>query len=187
MSQAAENKLANPGPLGLMGFGMTTILLNLHNAGFFPNASVVLGMGIFFGGLAQVLAGIMEFLKGNTFSLVAFTSYGSFWLSLVAIWVLPALGWAQAPAHAYMACYLLLWGIFTLFMFIGTLKGSRVLQFVFLSLAVLFFLLAARDFTGSEAIGLIAGYVGLICGASAMYLSMAELLDGQHGRQILPY
>ena len=187
MSQAAENKLANPGPLGLMGFGMTTVLLNLHNADFFPNTSIVLGMGIFFGGLAQVIAGIMEFFKGNTFGMVAFTSYGSFWLSLVAIWVLPSLGWAQAPSHAYMGWYLLLWGVFTFLMFIGTLKSSRVLQFVFLSLAILFFLLAARDFTGSEAIGLAAGYVGLICGASAMYLSLAEVLNEQHGRKLLPF
>ena len=187
MSASVEKKLANPAPLGLMGFGMTTVLLNLHNAGFFPNTSIVLGMGIFFGGLAQVVAGILEFSKGNSFGLTAFTSYGFFWLSLVAIWVVPTLGWAAAPSHAYLGWYLLLWGLFTFFMFLGTFKSSRVLQFVFFSLAVLFFLLAARDFTGSETIGLTAGYVGLICGASAMYLSMAEILDEQHGRKILPY
>ncbi|MDR2725966.1 MAG: acetate uptake transporter, partial [Candidatus Adiutrix sp.] len=170
-----------------MGFGMTTVLLNLHNAGFFPNTSVVLAMGVFFGGLAQVTAGIMEFFKGNTFGVAAFTSYGFFWLSLVATWVMPTLGWAEAPSHAYMGCYLALWGAFTFFMFLGTLKSSRVLQFVFLSLTALFFLLAARDFTGSESIGLLAGYVGLICGASAMYLSMAEVLHEQHGRKILPF
>jgi len=184
---AAENKLANPAPLGLMAFGMTTVLLNLHNAGYFPNASVVLAMGIFFGGLAQVVAGIMEFSKGNTFGVTAFTSYGFFWLSLVATWVLPVLGWEEAPSEAYMGCYLVLWGIFTFFMFLGTFKSSRILQFVFLSLAVLFFLLAVRDFTHSHAIGLLAGYVGLACGASAMYLSMAEVMDAQYGRKILPY
>jgi succinate-acetate transporter protein len=184
---SAEKKLANPSPLGLMGFGMTTVLLNLHNAGFFPNASVVLAMGIFFGGLAQVIAGILEFNKGNTFGLTAFTSYGFFWLSLVATWVLPTLGWADAPSQTYMGCYLALWGIFTFFMFIGTLKGSRVLQFIFFSLAVLFFLLAARDFTSSEGIGLAAGFVGLACGASAMYLSMAEVLHEQHGSKVLAY
>jgi succinate-acetate transporter protein len=144
-------------------------------------------MGIFFGGLAQVVAGILEFNKGNTFGLTAFTSYGFFWLSLVAIWVLPILGWANATSHAYLGCYLVLWGAFTFFMFLGTLKSSRVLQFVFFSLAVLFFLLAARDFTGSHEIGLVAGYVGLACGLSAMYLSMAEVLHEQHGRKILPF
>jgi succinate-acetate transporter protein len=184
---STENKLANPAPLGLMGFGMTTVLLNLHNAGFFPNTSVVLAMGVFFGGLAQVTAGIMEFFKGNTFGLTAFTSYGFFWLSLVAIWVMPVLGWCEAPSHAYVGCYLVTWGLFTFFMFLGTLKASRVLQFVFFSLTVLFFLLAVRDFTHSESIGLVAGYVGLICGGSAMYLSMAEVLHEQHGRKILPF
>jgi len=184
---STESKLANPGPLGLMGFGMTTVLLNLHNVGFFPNASVVLAMGIFFGGLAQVVAGILEFSKGNTFGLTAFTSYGFFWLSLVATWVLPILGWSNAPSLDFMSCYLALWGIFTFFMFLGTFKGSRVLQFVFFSLAALFFLLAARDFAGNEEIGLIAGYVGLACGLSAMYLSMAEVLHEQYGRKILPF
>jgi succinate-acetate transporter protein len=187
MSTESENKLANPGPLGLMGFGMTTVLLNLHNAGFFPNSSVILSMGVFFGGLAQVTAGIMEFRKGNTFGMAAFTSYGFFWLSLVGIWVMPVLGWTEAPSHANVACYLILWGIFTLFMFVGTLKAGRVLQFVFFSLAVLFFLLAAGDLTESEAIGRLAGYVGIICGASAMYLSLAEILHEAHGRAILPH
>ena len=182
-----EKKLANPGPLGLMGFGMTTVLLNLHNAGFFPTTSIILAMGIFYGGMAQVVAGILEYGKGNTFGTVAFTSYGFFWMSLVAIWVLPVLGWSPAPSEAFMGWYLLLWGIFTLFMFLGTFKGSPVLRFVFLSLTVLFFLLALRDFLGSHAIGTLAGYVGLICGASAMYLSMAEVLHEQHGRKFLPY
>ena len=78
-------KLANPGPLGLMGFGMTTILLNIHNAGFFPVMTAIVSMGIFYGGLAQVIAGILEFRKGNTFGTTAFTSYGFFWIALVGI------------------------------------------------------------------------------------------------------
>ena len=180
-------KLANPGPLGLTGFGMTTILLNIHNAGFFPVTSVILGMGLFVGGLAQVATGIMEFTKGNTFGTVAFTSYGFFWISLVAVWVLPVLGLAEPTPPAFMGCYLLLWGIFTMFMFVGTLKANRTLQFVFLSLTVLFFLLAAHNFLGSHGIGILAGYVGIICGASAMYLAMAEVLHEQYDRKILPY
>jgi len=184
---SSQMNLANPGPLGLMGFGMTTILLNLHNAGFFPTTSVILAMGIFFGGMAQVVAGILEFFKGNTFGTVAFTSYGFFWLSLVGIWVLPVLGWTEATPAAFMGWYLLLWGIFTLFMFFGTFTANKTLRFVFFSLTVLFFLLAARDFLGSKAIGTLAGYVGIVCGASAMYLSMAEVLHGQYGRKVLPY
>lgn len=187
MSTEYTHKLASPGPLGLMGFGMTTILLNLHNAGFFPNASIILAMGIFFGGLAQVLAGFLEFYKGNTFGLVVFSSYGFFWLSLGGIWVLPILGWSEKPSETYMGCYLFLWGIFTLLMFLGTLKSNCVLQFVFLSLTVLFILLALHNFLESEAIGHLAGYVGLVCGASAMYLSTAEILHEQYNRKFLPY
>lgn len=181
-----EKGYANPGPLGLMGFGMTTVLLNLHNAGFFPTESVILAMGIFYGGLAQVIAGILEFRKGNTFGTTAFTSYGFFWMTLVFIWVLPKMGWAEPTSLAFMGWFLLLWGIFTMFMFFGTLKANRGLQFVFLSLTILFFLLAARDFLGSEAIGRVAGFEGILCGASAIYLAMAEVLNEQFGRTVLP-
>ncbi len=181
-----NDKLANPAPLGLMGFGMTTVLLNIHNAGFFPISAMILAMGLAYGGTAQVIAGILEFKKGNTFGLTAFTSYGFFWISLVLLIVMPKLGWTEATPEGYMGCYLLMWGIFTLFMFFGTLKGNKALQFVFGSLVVLFFLLAYRDFTGSELIGTIAGYEGIVCGASAIYLAMAEILNEKYGRSVLP-
>lgn len=182
-----ETKLANPAPLGLMGFGMTTVLLNIHNIGLFPISSMILAMGICFGGLAQIIAGTMEFKKGNTFGLVAFTSYGCFWLSLVALLIMPKLGWADATPEGYMAWYLFMWGVFTLFMYIGTLKGGKGTQFIFLSLTLLFFLLAARDGFGSHTIGTIAGWVGIVCGASAIYVAMAEVLHEQWGRKVLPY
>ena len=181
-----DSKLANPAPLGLMGFGMTTVLLNIHNAGFFPLGSMVLAMGIFYGGIAQMIAGVMEFKKGNTFGTTAFTSYGAFWLTLVALIVLPKLGYAEATPAGFMGCYLALWGVFTLFMFLGTLKSNKVLQFIFLSLTVLFFLLAVGDFTGNEAIHTFAGWEGMFCGASAIYLAMAEVLNEQYGRIVLP-
>ncbi|MCX6801935.1 MAG: acetate uptake transporter [Candidatus Diapherotrites archaeon] len=179
---------ANPAPLGLMGFGMTTILLNLHNAGLFGLGSMILGMGIFYGGLAQVIAGIMEYKNGNTFGTVAFTSYGLFWLSLVALWAIPKFTWGASFTNPPIAVgfYLLCWGIFTLMMFFGTLKANRALQFVFASLALLFFLLAAGDFTGNAMITQIAGYEGIICGASAFYLAMAEVLNLQLGKTVLP-
>jgi hypothetical protein len=179
-------KTANPAPLGLMGFGMTTVLLNIHNAGFFPLSAMVLAMGLCYGGIAQVIAGILEFKKGNTFGLTAFTSYGLFWLSLVVLIVGPRTTWMDKTPEAYMGWYLLLWGVFTLFMFFGTLRANRALQFIFLSLTVLFFLLAARDFTGSTTIGRIAGWEGIVCGASAIYLAMAEVLEEQLGRPVLP-
>ena len=181
-----QTKLANPGPLGLMGFGMTTILLNIHNAGFFPVMTVIVSMGIFYGGLAQVIAGILEFRKGNTFGTTAFTSYGFFWIALVGIWYLPT-SQATAPSDAtFVGIFLALWGIFTGFMFIGTLKGNRALQFVFASLTLLFALLAIGNISGNHGIIHIAGFEGIICGASAIYLAMAEVINEQFGRTILP-
>lgn len=180
------NNLANPAPLGLMGFGMTTLLLNIHNAGFFPVGAMIMAMGIFYGGIAQIIAGIFEFKKGNTFATTAFISYGFFWLTLVAIWVLPKLGWAEATSANFIGCYLAIWGIFTGFMFIGTLKANKALQFVFGSLTLLFFMLAIRDFTGWEWLGHLAGWEGMICGASAIYLAMAEVINEQYGRTVLP-
>ena len=180
-----QDTYANPGPLGLMGFGMTTVLLNIHNAGFFPTSAMIFAMGIFYGGIAQIIAGILEFKKGNTFGMTAFISYGHFWLTLVAIWIMPKFGIAETPP-AYMGWYLFMWGVFTLFMFIGTLKANKVLQFIFLSLAVLFFLLAIKDWTGSKLVGQIAGWEGIACGASAIYLAMAELLNEKFEKTILP-
>lgn len=182
----STNTLANPGPLGLMGFGMTTILLNLHNAGFFPLSSIILSMGIFYGGIAQILAGLLEYKKGNTFGVTAFTSYGAFWLTLVAILVLPKMGLAEASDAQFLGVFLGLWGIFTLFMFFGTFGTNRALQFVFGSLTVLFALLAVGNFTGNHALLTFAGYEGIICGASAIYLAMAEVLNEKFGRTVLP-
>lgn len=181
-----DNKLANPAPLGLMGFGMTTVLLNIHNAGFFPLGSMILAMGLCYGGTAQVIAGILEFKKGNSFGLTAFTSYGFFWISLVVLLLLPKMGLATAPSAGFMGCYLAMWGIFTGFMFVGTLKANRALQFIFASLTLLFALLAIEHFNHSELLGKIAGYEGIICGSSAIYLAMAEILSEQLGRTVLP-
>ncbi|MDG3087247.1 acetate uptake transporter [Vibrio hannami] len=180
-----STKLANPAPLGLMGFGMTTILLNIHNAGFFPLDSMILAMGIFYGGLGQVIVGIMCFKRGDTFGTTAFTSYGLFWLTLVGCIVMPSMGLPASP-HGFMAWYLALWGIFTGFMFLGSLCYPTAKQIVFGSLTLLFALLAARDFTGSELIGTIAGFEGIFCGASAIYFAMAQVLNNEFGREVLP-
>jgi len=180
------NNLANPAPLGLMGFGMTTVLLNLHNAGFFALGTMILAMGLFYGGLAQIIAGILEFKKGNTFGTTAFISYGVFWLTLVALVVMPLMGLGTAPNAIAMSAYLFMWGLFTAFLFFGTLKSNRALQFVFGSLVVLFWLLALGDFTGSALIKTIAGYEGILCGMSAIYLAMAEVLNESFGRTVLP-
>ncbi|HEY5345011.1 MAG TPA: acetate uptake transporter [Verrucomicrobiae bacterium] len=186
-----KDTTANPAPIGLLGFGMTTVLLNLHNAGFFELNSMILAMGICYGGTAQVIAGIMEWKKGNTFATTAFISYGFFWLSLVALVVLPKLNFIQPPIAAAdekaMAAYLAMWGIFTAVMFLGTFRLNRALQVVFGTLTILFFLLAYGDFTAASAdFKHFTGYEGLICGFAAIYAGLAQVLNELFGKIILP-
>ena len=189
-----ESKLANPAPLGLLGFGMTTVLLNLHNAGYFELNSMILAMGLAYGGLAQVIAGYMEFKKGNTFGTVAFSSYGLFWWSLVMLLVFPQVNiWntsstsaLTAASNPALAAYFFMWGLFTLAMFFGTLKANRALQMVFGSLAILFFLLTAYRLTLNADLLRITGYEGIICGLSAFYLAIAHVLNEVHGKTVLP-
>ena len=185
MSAELKAKVANPGPLGLLGFGMTTVLLNLHNANLLPLSIVIVAMGIALGGLAQIIAGIRELCQGNTFAGTAFTAYGLFWWSLVLIWVNPFEG-IEAASKVAMGYYLLLWGIFTAFMFIGTLKHNKATQVVFGSLTVLFILLALGDFTGNHTITIIAGFEGIFCGLSAIYSAMGQILKAEYGKEILP-
>ncbi|HET8689503.1 MAG TPA: acetate uptake transporter [Methanosarcina sp.] len=182
---------ANPAPLGLMGFGMTTVLLNIHNAGFYPMNAMILSMGFFYGGLAQIIAGIMEWKKGNTFGTTAFTSYGLFWLSLVGIVLIPKSPeyTGLATASFPFAAYLFMWGVFTLFMFIGTLKGSKALSVVFLALAILFFLLAVGNYLGENGgagILTIAGYEGIFTGLAAIYTALGQVLNEAYGKKIVP-
>ena len=184
-----EGILANPAPLGLMGFGMTTVLLNIHNtypndAATFGLNTMILAMGIFYGGLAQIIAGILEFRKGNTFGVTAFTSYGLFWMSLVFLLILPDIVGVQGPSETFMGWYLFMWGFFTMMMFVGTLRKNLALSLIFSTLFVLFYLLALKDW------GIISGgwigIEGIICGFSAIYLAMAEVINDSFGRIILP-
>lgn len=181
-----KDTTANPAPLGLLAFGMTTILLNLHNAGLFGMNTVILAMGIFVGGMAQVIVGKMEWKKNNTFGTVAFTAYGFFWITLVGIIVMPKLGMGEAPDALSMACFLIVWGIFSTFMFIGTFRLSKALQVVFGSLVILFFLLAIGKLTGDPTIEMIAGIEGIFCGASAFYTAMAQILNEIYGTVVMP-
>ena len=181
-----KDNTANPAPLGLMAFGLTTVLLNLHNAGIFEMNSMILAMGIFYGGIAQIIAGIMEAKKNNTFGTVAFVSYGSFWLTLVALIVIPKFGWVGAASPAAMISYLIMWGIFTSLLFIGTLRISRSLQFIFFTLAVLFFLLAASEGSTNASLKSFTGYEGIVCGASAIYTWAGALLNELYGKTIFP-
>ncbi len=178
-----KDTTANPAPLGLMGFGMTTVLLNLHNAGLFKLGTMVLAMGICYGGMAQIFAGIFEWKKGNTFGTTAFTSYGLFWLSLVFLIIMPKLGLGDAPEVNAMVAYLTAWGVFTFVMFIGTFKLNGYLMFIFGSLALLFFLLAIGDYTGSAVIKKLAGYEGVVCGASAVYTALYQVLKELYAKK----
>ncbi|MEI6782033.1 MAG: acetate uptake transporter [Verrucomicrobiota bacterium] len=183
-----KDTTANPAPLGLLGFGMTTVLLNLHNAGCFELNSMILAMGLCYGGTAQVIAGIMEWKKGNTFATTAFISYGFFWLSLVALVLLPKVIPGVIPSHpTAMTAYLGIWGLFTAVMFLGTLRLNRALQFVFGTLTVLFFLLAFGDYTAaSPGFKHATGYEGIVCGLAAIYTGLAQVLNELYGRIVLP-
>jgi succinate-acetate transporter protein len=163
---------------------MTTVLLNLHNAEIIPLSVVIVAMGFALGGAAQIIAGIMEFKNNNLFGATAFSAYGFFWWSLIFIWCNP-FGSAAADSFS-MGFYLLLWGVFTLFMFIGTLKHNRATQVIFLSLTVLFFMLSIGDFTEIGMIKTVAGYIGIFCGCSAIYNSLAQIINNEFGRKIMP-
>jgi succinate-acetate transporter protein len=159
---------------------------------------MILGMGLAYGGLAQVIAGVLEYRKGNTFGTVAFTSYGLFWWSYVFLNLLPRtpvfLGY-QSPSNESFVAYFFMWGLFTLIMFFGTLKTNRALQMVFMTLSILFFLLAAKSgllaYTSMTTKDLelytrIIGIEGIITGFSAFYLALAEVLNEVHGKTVLP-
>jgi succinate-acetate transporter protein len=184
-TQSTQSNIANPSPLGLLGFGMTTCLLNFHNAGFIPLSIVIVTMGLALGGAAQIIAGIMEYKKNNTFGATAFTAYGFFWWSLILIWINPFKGIEAADSRS-MGLYLGLWCVFTFFMFIGTLKHNRATQVVFGSLTILFLLLSLANFSGSDTIHTIAGYIGIFCGGSAIYNSMGQILNQEFGKKLMP-
>lgn len=172
--------IADPAPLGLAGFGITTCILSLINAGVTDGKAlgVVLGLALCYGGGAQLLAGMWEFRKGNTFGATAFTSYGAFWLAFYFILKNGAPG-------AGMGLFLLFFGILTFYLWIGTFYLSRALFYVFLTLWLAFLFLALADFNvlGSGAIG---GWIGLVCGLLALYTSAATVINNVAGHTVLP-
>lgn len=184
---------ANPAPLGLAGFGLTTLLLNLHNAGLFGMDTMIFAMGIFFGGLAQAIVGKMEWSKNNMFGMVAFSSYGFFWIILISLMALPQLGIGEAPSAEAMGWFLLVWGIFSTGLWICTFTHGKFMKVLFFTVVVLFFLLAASNFItagGNAELGhtvhVIAGIEGIICGGLALYISLATLINDSFGRKVAP-
>ena len=178
---------AGAGALGLLGYGMPGVLLGLANAGIIQAGSVILGMAIFMGGVAMFTAGLMEWKKGNTYGMAAYGSYGLFWFSFAALFILPVLGFAKdTGGQGAMAAYLALWGLFTFILFIGSLKMSRALQFVLGTLALVFFLEAIGAATGTAMFTVLAGYIGIISGLAAIYTALAPILNDIYGRTIAP-
>lgn len=176
--------VADPAALGLAGFAMTTFVLSLANAGFIAGAgAAVLGLALFYGGLAQLAAGMWEFVKGNTFGAVAFSSYGAFWM---AFWFLLTTGAAKEAGAAGVGAFLLAWTIFTAFMTIGAVKSSRVVLLVFIALTLTFLLLTIGAFSGSETANHIGGYLGLVTAVLAWYGAAASVINSTWKRTVLP-
>jgi uncharacterized protein len=178
---------AGAGALGLLGYGMPGVLVSLANAGIIEAGSMIIAMAIFMGGFAMFTAGLMEWKKGNTYGMAAYSSYGLFWFSFAALTLLPLLGITAGTGGAdAMAAYLALWGLFTLILFIGSLKMSRALQFVLGTLALVFFLEAAGAATGNSMFTIVAGYIGIISGLAAIYTALAPVLNDIYGRTVAP-
>lgn len=177
-------KLANPAPLGLFGFALTTWLLSMINSGNLAptGLGIVLAMAFAFGGMAQFVAGMMEMVKGNTFGFVAFCSYGAFWISFALFVQFFATNVPGAAVGWYLFC----WGAFTTVMWIGTFALNRALFLVFTVLTPTFFLLAFKDLLGVPVLGTLGGYGGLITALLAFYLGAAEVINEAHGKIVLP-
>jgi len=182
-----KDKTANPSPLGFTGLGLSAVLLSLSYIGLYPVDSMIVSMAIFLGGFAQVFAGIMAWKKGSVFGGTAFCAFGLFWFSLAGLILLPEIGWIEGPEPIALAAYLFLWGVYTFVMLIATLKlGSKAIMFVFMTLFLLFMLLAIVNATGNTGLLVIAGYVGLILGLASLYTGLAEVLNDAYGRTVLP-
>ena len=183
-------KSANPAPLGLAGFGLTTVVLSCVNAGILAtdSAAVVVPLAFAFGGIAQLIAGTLEFKTGNTFGMVAFTSYGLFWWWFAFLrWTIGA-GWLKAPPSTSVAVTLFMWGIFTFLLWIVTFRLSKAVWSIFLLLWITFFLLAAGDFgyfIGTLNCGRVGGYFGLLTGIDAMLVAFIEILNATAGRKLI--
>jgi len=188
---ATPAKFANPGPLGLAGFGLTTIVLSAINAGLLPHEAVaaVVPLAFAYGGVAQLIAGVLEFRTGNTFGMVAFTSYGCFWWWFAFLqWTIGA-GWLKAPPAVAGGAVLLAWGIFTLLLWIVSFRLSKAVWSIFLLLTITFFLLAWNDFgysIGPVTCGQIGGWFGLATGIDALFVAFIEVLNATAGRIVIP-
>jgi succinate-acetate transporter protein len=180
--------IADPAPLGLAGFGLTTLLLSLINAGVMPKTTVpiVFGMALAYGGLGQLLAGMWEFRKGNTFGATAFASYGAFWISYWAFVTFYAKSVPAGDAGKAVGWYLIAWGIFTTLWWFASFRTTMALVVLFALLAATFYFLGAGELGGSSTVGKIGGWLGIITAIVALYTALAGVMSSTFGRAILP-
>ena len=179
---------ANPAPLGLAGFALTTFVLSMFNTGLVSGAGepVVFGLALAYGGIAQLLAGMWEFRTGNTFGATAFSSYGAFWISF---WALEQFFGKSIPAANLgdaVGLYLIAWGIFTAYMFIASLRTTAAVALVFILLAITYIVLGIGESGASEGIVKLGGWIGIATAIAAWYASFAEVTNATFGRVVLP-
>jgi len=180
------DQTANPAPLGLCAFGTTTVLLSLANAGLIGLTSPILAMALFYGGIAQIIAGLMEWKKNNNFGFLTFVSFGTFWITFAGVLTLPVLGLAKAAAPTDLAAYLAVWGIVAFGLLVCTLNMHRSLQLTVLAVFLTIALLVAAELTESGMIKLGAGIMGLIAGGLALYIGLGQVINEIHNRKIIP-
>ena len=180
--------IADPGPLGLAAFALTTFVLSMFNADLVGKGGepIVFGLAFAYGGLAQLLAGMWEFRTGNTFGAVAFTSYGAFWLSFWAFVQFYEKSVPAADAGHAVGLYLIAWGIFTTYMFVASLRTTAAISLVFILLAVTFFLLGIGNAGAHTNLVHVGGWIGLATAAAAWYASFAAVTNSTFGRPVLP-
>jgi uncharacterized protein len=180
--------IADPGPLGLAAFALTTFVLSMFNANLVGAGGepVVFGLALAYGGLAQFTAGMWEFRTGNTFGAVAFTSYGAFWLSFWAFVEFFEKDVPKADAGHAVGLYLIAWGIFTLYMFVASLRTSVAIATVFALLTLTFFALGIGNAGGHTDIVHLGGWIGLATAVAAWYASFAAVTNATFGRTVLP-
>ena len=186
---AAAPPVANPAALGLVGFGLTTVLLSLINAGVLPagGEGVVIPLALAYGGLIQILAGLLEFRLGNTFGMTAFLSYGAFWWWFALLLLFAHSGLIDiSGAGPTVGVALLLWGLLTFYLWIGTFRLSRVLFAIFLTLWMTFLLLGLGAAQGSASLSHAGGWLGLLCGTLAIYGSFGIVTNATFGRTVIP-
>jgi succinate-acetate transporter protein len=185
---AFAGSVADPGPLGLAAFALTTFVLSAVNAGWVHKGTepIVLGLALAYGGIAQILAGMWEFKKGNTFGATAFTSYGAFWVSFWAFVVFYATKVPKADATQAVGLYLFAWGLFTLYMWVASFRTTAAVNLVFFLLTITFFLLAFGEWGESSGLSKLGGYFGIVTALAAWYASFAGVINSTFGKSVLP-